>query len=104
MRSLRVLLIAYAVFFYSVEKIEMELQLLILSNTDIGLQYNIFAAPSSFRYEERKSKQQDPTEYTKIESLCLTNGGNHWIKSFNLNKVACLETTVKNSVLSVNYR
>lgn len=27
------------------------------------------------RYEERKSKQQDPTEYTKIESLCLTNGG-----------------------------
>lgn len=30
---------------------------------------------SFIRYEERKSKQQDPTEYTEIESLCLTNGG-----------------------------
>lgn len=27
------------------------------------------------RYEERKGKLQDPSEYVKIESLCLTNGG-----------------------------
>lgn len=28
-----------------------------------------------YRYEERKGKLQDPSEYVKIESLCLTNGG-----------------------------
>ena len=28
------------------------------------------------RYEERKSNIQDPSNYVKIESLCLSNGGN----------------------------
>ena len=29
------------------------------------------------RFEERKKKKQDPSEFVQIESLCLTNGGNH---------------------------